>query len=381
MKRTFVSLALAVAAGAACAEESFFSRALSAINETTPVGLKPASERSGWFGDAWDGMKQIGRDGQSGLLLPAYTIHPAWDYPNRKDQNGYTWGGGISRSVIDERGNERLVYALAFSDSHYDIEPFVGYAWLARWPLGNTGLYGGLGYTVALTMRSDYSWLPVPAPLPLASIGTDSFGIYAAYVPISNVAFFFAKAQFDDVKRRGTPPVGASPWSTRNLVYASASHDKTNQEGIQGITVESGNGGMLGYRHFFNRNVALDLTVGRDSHSMSDFGTKLGDFDLFNATAAAQYHFEASDSLRLHAGLGLGYWRVENPELGANSLERSNFAPVVQAGATWAIDRNIQLTGGLTMGFPRIDLSRPGKDTAAIKPSPAKFHLGIGYAW
>jgi len=381
VKRTLVSLALAAASSAALAEESFFSRALSALNETTPVGLKPLGERSGWFGDAWDGMKQIGRDGQSGLLLPAYTNHPAWDYPNRKDQNGYTWGGGISRGVIDERGNERLVYAIAFSDSHYDIEPFIGYAWLARWPLGNTGLYGGLGYTVALTMRSDYSWLPVPAPLPLASIGTDNFGIYATYVPISNVAFLFAKAQFDDVKRRGTAPVGASPWSTRNLVYASASHVKTDQEGIQGITVASGNGAMLGYRHFFKRDLALDLTVGRDSHSMSDFGTKLGDFDLFNATATAQYHFEASDALRLHAGLGLGYWRVENPELGANSLEDSAFAPVVQAGATWAVDRNLHVTGGLTMGFPRLDLSRPGENTAAIKPSPAKFHLGIGYAW
>ncbi|MEF9943248.1 MAG: hypothetical protein RR758_03585, partial [Burkholderiaceae bacterium] len=96
---------------------------------------------------------------------------------------------------------------------------------------------------------------------------------------------------------------------------------------------------------------------------------------------AAQYHIEASDTLRLHAGLGLGYWRVENPELGASSLEQTAFAPLVQAGATWALTRNVHLTGGLTMGFPRLDLSRPGHDTTAIKPSPANFNLGLGMAW
>ncbi|MEG1831797.1 MAG: hypothetical protein RR240_00480 [Burkholderiaceae bacterium] len=376
-----LALPLALASASATAQESFFSRALSAINETTPVGLKPAAERSGWLGDAWDGMTDIAKRGSTGLVLPAYTIHPAWDYPNRHNQNGYTWGGGLSRSVIDERGNERLIYAIAFSDSHYDIEPFIGYAWLARWPLGNTGLYGGLGYSVGITMRSDFSWLPVPAPVPLASIGTNDFGLYATYVPISNVAFIFAKAQFDDTRRRGSAPVTGSAWSTRNLLYAGGVHVKTDQEGIDGITVESGNGPMIGYRHFVSRNVAIDVNANRSQHSMADVGQPMGRFDLLNLGVAAQYHIEASDTLRLHAGLGLGYWRVENPELGASSLEQTAFAPLVQAGATWALTRNVHLTGGLTMGFPRLDLSRPGEDTAAIKPSPANFNLGLGMAW
>lgn len=379
-----LSLSFGVA-GSAAAQESFVSRALSAFNETTPVGLKPASARSagwsGWMGDAWSGMGSVAEQGRSGLILPAYTVHPAWDYPNRHNQNGYTWGGGISRSVIDERGNERMVYALAFSDSHYDLQPVFGYAWLARWPLGNSGLYGGLGYTLGVTFRSDTSWLPLPAPLPLASLGTDSFGVYATYVPISNVLFVFAKAQFDDVQSRGSAPVTGSPWAARNLVYGSVAHAKTDQEGIEGITVESGSGGLIGYRHFLTRNWALDLAASRTSHALADAGRALGSFDLVSVGLAAQYHVEASNTLRLHAGAGLAYWSVQNAELGANTLERSAFAPLVQAGATWAITRNVQLTGGMTVGFPRLDLSRPGEDTAAIKPSPVNFHLGLGYAW
>lgn len=378
------SLSLGVA-GAAAAEQSFLSRALSAVNETTPVGLKPAASRSagfsGWFGDAWDGMSDVAGRGQSGLILPAYSLHPVFDYPNRSEQNSYTWGGGISRSVIDERGNERLVYALAFSDSHYDIQPFFGYAWLARWPLGNTGLYGGLGYTLAVTMRSDSAWLPIPAPLPLASIGTDRFGVYAAYVPFSNVTFLFAKAQFDDLQRRGSAPVTGSPWTRRNLAYGSFMRVHTDQEGIQGLTVQSGNGGLVGYRHFMSRDWAIDVSAGRSSHSMAFRGNQMGSFDLANVGVAAQYHIEASDSLRFHAGAGVGYWSVQNAELGANSLERSSFGPLVQAGATWAVSRDLHVTGGLTMGFPRFDLSRPGETTAAINPAPASFHIGIGYAW
>ena len=92
----------------------------SAIGETLPASVSDSDE--GYFSKTWDGLKTIMRDGNTGLLVPAYTIHPAWDYPNRRQENGYTWGGGISSNYIDARGNRRILYAMAFSDSHNIIE-------------------------------------------------------------------------------------------------------------------------------------------------------------------------------------------------------------------------------------------------------------------
>ena len=146
-----LALALSIAAAPATAQDaapSFTQRALSATNESSPVGLVPPGEREpgwkGWFADAWEGSKRIFRDGHSDLLLPLYTFHPPYKYPNRFQENHYPWGAGFARTLIDAKDNERLVYVLTFSDSHYDFQPFLGYAWIARWPLF-AGLKGGLG--------------------------------------------------------------------------------------------------------------------------------------------------------------------------------------------------------------------------------------------
>lgn len=56
----------------------------------------------------------------------------------RHEENGYPFGMGYARQVIDNRGNERLLFAVNFVDSNYRIEPMVGYSWLARWPIGST---------------------------------------------------------------------------------------------------------------------------------------------------------------------------------------------------------------------------------------------------
>ena len=160
--------------------------------ETLPGGASPYPD-AGFVGNQLNGMHDIIERGRTGLLVPLYTNHPNWDYDNRYEENAYPFGAGLSRGIIDERGNERLVYAMFFRDSHYEIEPIMGYAWLARYPLANTGLHLGAGYTAGLTFRQDYNWLPIPVPLPLLSLGNDWFDVYGTYIPGSNVFFFFSK--------------------------------------------------------------------------------------------------------------------------------------------------------------------------------------------
>ena len=105
--------------------DGFLSSALSAINETTPAGMVSQDSREdgvgGWFRDQGRGFSNIVKQGNTAIVLPVYTEHPAWDYNNRHQENGLTWGGGIARTFVDSRGNERLAYAVAFSDSHYEL--------------------------------------------------------------------------------------------------------------------------------------------------------------------------------------------------------------------------------------------------------------------
>lgn len=386
MRPALAACGLALACTAAQAEESAFSRFLSAFNETTPVGLVSPAERAGgwgWFGDAWQGLKTTTSEGRNGLLLPTYTWHPTPSYNNRSEQNSYTWGAGISRTMIDARGNERMVYALAFSDSHYDFQPMIGYGWVARWALGGGGLYGGLGYAAGLTIRSDVGYaVPIPYIVPMASIGTEGFTLYATYVPVSNVAFIFGRLQLDSTNEVSSS-ASPSPWARRTLVYAGGGWVKTDQEGVDGATVSSGGAPLFGLRHDLGRGWAVDFSVNRSNHDIALLRAPLGSVRFTQYNLAGQYHFEATPTLRLHAGLGLSYLNVGDGSLiSGAAIENSALAPLIQAGATWAISPALRVVGGLNLATPRIDLTLPGTTTGtAIKPSPNLFYLGVGYAF
>lgn len=385
MRSVIVSLSLALASTTVGAAESWFSRFLSDFNETTPVGLVPADQRAsgwGWFGDAWTGLKATTGEGRNGLLVPMYTWHPAPSYNNRSEQNSYTWGAGISRTMIDARGNERMTYALAFSDSHYDFQPMIGYGWVARWALGSGGLYGGLGYTAGLTVRSDVGYaVPIPYILPLASIGTDGFTLYATYVPGANVAFVFSRLQLDSTNEVSSS-AGTSPWARRTLVYGGGGWVKTDQEGVDGVTISSSGAPLVGIRHDFGRGWAVDFSVNRSNHDIAFFRLPLGSVRFTQYNLAGQYHFDATPSLRLHAGLGLSYLDVGDGSLNGAAIENGSLAPLMQAGATWAVSPALRVVGGLNLATPRVDLTLPRTTTGtAIKPSPNLFYLGLGYAF
>ncbi len=83
--------------------------------ETLPGAVSPYPD-AGFVGNQLNGMHDIIERGRTGLLVPAYTNHPRWDYDNRDEENAYPFGAGLSRGIIDERGNERLVYMMFFRD-------------------------------------------------------------------------------------------------------------------------------------------------------------------------------------------------------------------------------------------------------------------------
>ncbi len=377
------------------AQPSFASRALRTINETTPVGLLPAGERQpgwkGWFSDAWQGSKRIFRDGHPDLLVPVFTFHPAYKYPNRHDENNYPWGVGYASTVIDGKDNERLVYALAFSDSHYDFQPIAGYGWIARWPLFGP-VKGGLGYTVAISARSDANYIPFPAVLPLASIGTDRFTLYGSWIPSTDVLFFFTRISLSSGGGPAPPagqaasglPIGAGGIDGRfrsNLVYGAYSRTNTDAAGIDTVASSDGWGPLAGYRRFINEDFALDVSASRSGQTLDLNDVRLGSFDLIPITLTAQYHFPSYRGLRMFAGAGAAYNRLTRQELPGYSLSSPKFSPILQAGASFPLTDALLLTGGMTVSFTRTQLEQDGTTLGTVKLTPAVFYLGLGLAF
>lgn len=358
-----------------------------AIADTFPAGVVSEEDSSGsYLGDTWKGMSSIVSEGFSGLLLPAYTIHPGYAYKTEKrhNENGYTWGGGISRNVIDSRGNRRIVYAMAFSDSHNNFEPFMGYAWLSRWKLGSLPLYAEAGYTIGLTARGDYKWIPFPAPLPLLGVGTDNFTLYGTYVPFSDIFFFFGNMTFDDRKSRHALTTPDSLFSNKVLIYAGGGWQKTALKGTPKPSSISSDASLsAGLRYFVTPDWAVDFSVNRSgNHKLHANGGRIGSYHLTSYSLAVQYHFRAAERVKLYAGVGAGYFRADQQKLADGwSAKKNAFTPVIQVGGTLAMTRNLHLTGGMDLGFPRFKAHSPTDSSFSMRPSPVTFKVALGLAF
>lgn len=226
--------ALGCAALLGSASAGTLSDVFSAVVDTTPAGLaRSSAERDGSWGGFWEdtkrGSEYIMEEGRTLLVLPTYTNHPRWDWDNKDQENGYPFGMGLARQVIDEHGNERMFFLVNFVDSNYRIEPMVGYSWVARYPIFNTGWHYGAGYLAGITVRGDYYYLPAPLPLPVAKIGNDWFSFYGTFIPFTNVFFFYSSFTFDDVQSRKMPLPATSPWAKNtDFVYGGYGFTRTD---------------------------------------------------------------------------------------------------------------------------------------------------------
>ena len=184
---------------------SFFALPAFASSESTPSASTPA--RPGFMGwwDSWsnDVSTTWNASPDKDLYLPVITWHNRLTYDKEKTDsyNERPWGGGYGISRYDENGDWHGLYFMAFKDSHNKWEPIGGYGYEKIWqPAEDKNFRLGLGYTAAVTARDDYSYIPVPLVLPLASISYDKLSFQATYIPGTynngNVFFAWLRYQF-----------------------------------------------------------------------------------------------------------------------------------------------------------------------------------------
>ncbi len=158
-----------------------------------------------WFQPICQRLYQIVAEGDTDLYLPVYTWHNRYKYSaDRIDAyNELPLGAGFGKSLFDENGNWQGLYAMAFEDSHSNIEPVVGYAFLKIFtPKPEAKL--GIGFTVLVTGRPDiFGGIPFPGALPWASISYRQISLAGTYIPGShgagNILFLVVKINLSDL--------------------------------------------------------------------------------------------------------------------------------------------------------------------------------------
>ena len=148
-------------------------------------------------------LTQIWTEGQNELYVPSYAWHNRMYYTPSKinNYNENPWGGGLGKSFYDEAGDWHGLYAFAFLDSHKNVEPVVGYAFLKEIHINENLRLGG-GYGILVTARPDILHnIPFPGALPWVSLNYRRVSLCATYVPgkhdIGNVLFLIAKVLLD----------------------------------------------------------------------------------------------------------------------------------------------------------------------------------------
>lgn len=149
-----------------------------------------------YFQDEWT------KSNTTDLYIPTKTWHNRADYSAEKIKsfNEMPWGLGLGRSYRDDNSNWHGYYAMVFADSHSKPEPIAGYAYVKNLVGHKDSFNAGVGYTLFVTARDDYNYIPIPAALPIVSVGYKQLTINGTYIPggkgNGNVAFIWTQYNF-----------------------------------------------------------------------------------------------------------------------------------------------------------------------------------------
>ena len=119
------------------------------------------------------------------LYVPVNTWHNREMYDKTKTDsyNEKPWGIGVGKHIYEDDILKAL-YLMAFKDSHNKVEPIFGY--LRQWNYyfdQSKDVSVGAGYTLGVTFRRDYNYLPIPVILPVLGFQYKRFSLQTTYIP------------------------------------------------------------------------------------------------------------------------------------------------------------------------------------------------------
>ena len=148
----------------------------------TCITLLPLGAKAFWE-ETKSHFQQILCRGQTELYVPVNTWHNRWTYNHHRvhKYNERPWGIGIGK-VLSEDSYKYSLAAMEFQDSHDKVEPIFAYKWQKVWRADKT-VRPTLGWMAGITMRQEYSYLPIPLALPVAGLDIGPFSFETTYIP------------------------------------------------------------------------------------------------------------------------------------------------------------------------------------------------------
>ena len=137
--------------------------------------------------------------GTTEVYVSGYAWHNRYRYDadHIGRYNEQAWGGGLGKGFYDEDGDWHALSAIAFLDSHSNVEPAEGYTFLKIWRFNDNTRLGG-GFSALVTSRPDIlHGVPFPGVLPWVSLTYRRASLNLTYVPgsrnVGNVLFILTR--------------------------------------------------------------------------------------------------------------------------------------------------------------------------------------------
>ena len=175
-----------------------------ASNHTMVTAIEPQSTSTlHWYNKINNLFHNIWYQGKTELYFPTYAWHNRYTYSASRVNsfNENPWGSGLGKSYYDEQGDWHALYAFAFLDSHKNLEPVVGYAFMKTYHFNENANIGG-GFAALVTARPDiFHNIPFPGVLPWFGVSYKRVSFSGTYIPGSqgagNVLFLLTKVVID----------------------------------------------------------------------------------------------------------------------------------------------------------------------------------------
>jgi len=139
----------------------------------------------------------------------------------------------------------------------------------------------------------------------------------------------------------------------------------------------------LDFSYFVTRNVALELILATQRHTVTAGGVDIGTVKHLPPTLTLQYHFMPEETFRPYVGAGINYTRFYDVNLGggAFTVDKNSWGGALQAGFDYGLTKSVFLNFDIKKIWIDTDVkaAATGASVANLKINP--LIVGVGLGW
>ncbi len=133
---------------------------------------------------------------------------------------------------------------------------------------------------------------------------------------------------------------------------------------------------------FFTPNIAVELILATQRHTVTNAGADLGSLKHLPPTLLLQYHFMPAQDFKPYVGVGVNYTRFYDVDLGGGTLtvDKTSTGGALQAGFDYRLSGPWYLNVDVKKIWIETDVkTSAGAFVTNLKINPVLVGVGVGY--